>query len=161
MTTPVRPTSDIDIRRARALARVLDTVIGVPGTPLRIGLDAILGIIPGGGDVVGAALSAYIVLTAAKRGVSPAVLWRMVANVAIDTAIGAIPLLGDLFDVAWKSNTKNVELLERYVASPEKATTRSRGLGILVVVVVLLVLIGLGALTFIATRALWRVITGP
>jgi hypothetical protein len=161
MTTPVLPTPDADVRRARALARVLDTVVGIPGTPLRIGVDAILGIIPGAGDVLGAALSGYIVLTAAKRGVSPAVLWRMVANVAIDTAIGAIPVLGDLFDVAWKSNTKNVELLERYISSPEKATTKSRGLGILVVVVVLLVLIGLGTLAFMVTRALWRILTGP
>ena len=160
MTTPVSPASDADVRRARALARVLDTAIGIPGTPLRIGVDAILGVIPGAGDVLGAALSGYIVLTAAKRGVSPAVLWRMVANVAIDTAIGTIPVLGDLFDVAWKSNTKNVELLERYVASPEKATTRSRALGVLVVVVVLLVLIGLGTLAFLVTRALWRILTG-
>lgn len=160
MAAPVQPSTEADIRRARTLARVLDTVIGVPGTPLRIGLDAILGIIPGAGDVLGAALSGYIVLTAAKRGVSPAVLWRMVVNVAIDTAIGTIPLLGDLFDVAWKSNTRNVELLERYVASPERTTTRSRALAVLVVVGVVLALIGLGAVAFMVTRALWRVLTG-
>src|SRR5687767_2496107 len=112
MASPPAIPNDADVRRARALARALDTAIGVPGTPLRIGADAILGLIPGAGDIVGAALSSYIVLAAARRGAPPAVLWRMVANVAIDTAIGAIPVLGDLFDVAWKSNTKNVELLE-------------------------------------------------
>lgn len=159
MGAPVLATTDTDVRRARAIARVLDTAVGIPGTPLRIGVDAILGIIPGAGDVLGALLSGYIVIAAAKRGVSPAVLWRMVANVAIDTAVGAIPVLGDLFDVVWKSNTKNVELLERYIASPEKTTTRSRTAGILVVVVVLLALIGLGALAFMVARAVWRILT--
>lgn len=159
MTPPVVTTNDTDVRRARALARALDTVIGIPGTPLRIGADAILGLIPGAGDVVGAALSSYIVLAAARRGAPPAVLWRMVANVAIDTAIGAIPVLGDLFDIAWKSNTMNVELLERFVAEPKNVTTRSRLIGALVVIVVLLVLVGLATLGFLVARALWQLFT--
>ena len=154
------PTSgDRDLRRARALARALDTAVGIPGTPLRIGADAILGLIPGAGDIVGAALSSYIVLAAARKGAPPSVLWRMVANVAIDTAIGTIPVLGDLFDVAWKSNTMNVALLERYVAEPQTVTTRSRAIGALVVIVVLLVLIGLGTLSFLIARAIWQLLT--
>ena len=156
---PVR-TTDPEIVRARALARALDTIIGIPGTPLRFGADAILGLIPGAGDVIGAAMSSWIVMAAARRGVPPEVLGRMLYNVVIDTAIGTIPGLGDLFDVAWKSNTKNVELLERFVIEPQKVTTRSRLLGILVAVVVLLALIGLGALSFMLTRALWRILTG-
>jgi hypothetical protein len=151
--------NDADVRRARTLARALDTAIGVPGTPLRIGADAILGLIPGAGDIVGAALSSYIVLAAARRGAPPAVLWRMVANVAIDTAIGAIPVLGDLFDVAWKSNTMNVELLERFVAEPKNVTTRSRWIGVLIVIAVLLVLVGLATLGFLVARAIWQLIT--
>jgi hypothetical protein len=159
ITPPVATPNNTEIRRARALARALDTVVGIPGTPLRIGLDAILGLIPGAGDVAGAVLSAYIVLIASKNGAPPAVLWRMVANIAIDTAIGAIPVLGDLFDVAWKSNIKNVELLEHFTAQPQKATTRSRALGFLVVTVVLLALIGLGALGVFVARAIWQLLT--
>lgn len=159
MTPPPQTTDDSDIRRARALARALDTVIGVPGTPLRIGVDAILGLIPGAGDLAGAALSAYIIFTAYQKSAPPSVLWRMVANVAIDTAVGAIPVLGDLFDVAWKSNTMNVALLERYLADPQKTTTKNRLLGALVVVLVLALLVGLVTLGFLISRALWRLIT--
>jgi hypothetical protein len=159
MASPLVPSNDAELRRARALARVLDTAIGIPGTPLRIGADAILGVIPGAGDVLGAALSGYIVLAAARKGAPPSVLWRMVANVAIDTAIGSIPLLGDLFDVAWKSNTMNVALLERYVAEPQTVTTKSRMVAALVVIVVLLVLIGLGTLGFLLARAIWQLLS--
>src|SRR5688500_4991415 len=125
-----------DIRRARALARVLDSAVGIPGTPLRIGLDAILGIIPGAGDMVGAALSGYIVLTAARNGAPRAVIARMLGNVILDTAVGSIPLLGDLFDVAYKSNMKNVELLERYSTNSREVTAASRRLGVLVVIAI-------------------------
>ena len=138
---------------------MLDTAVGIPGTPLRIGVDALLGLIPGAGDLAGAALSAYIVLTAYRSGATPSVLWRMLGNIAIDTAVGAIPILGDLFDVAWKSNTMNVELLERFLAEPHKTTTRSRLLGALVVVLVLALLLGLVALGFLVSRALWRLLT--
>ena len=158
MGPPVTST-DRDVGRARDLARVLDTGFTIPGTRIRFGLDAIIGLIPGGGDLVGAALSSVIVLVALRNGVPAVVLWRMVANIAIDTAIGTIPVLGDLFDFAWKSNTKNAELLERYTQQPETVTTRSRTLGVLVVVVIMLVLIGLGTLGFLLTRALWQLLT--
>ena len=86
-TEPTRA-PDSQVRNARALARVLDSAVGIPGTPIRIGLDAILGLIPGGGDVAAAALSGYIVLTAARRGVPTPVIARMLVNVLADTAIG-------------------------------------------------------------------------
>jgi hypothetical protein len=151
--------ADRDAGRARDLARVLDTGFTIPGTRIRFGLDAILGLIPGGGDMAGAALSSVIVLMAVRQGVPAPVLWRMVGNVAIDTAIGTIPLLGDLFDVAWKSNTKNAELLDRFVKEPAAVTKRSRGVGILVVAAILLIIVGIGALGFLVTRALWRLLT--
>ena len=159
MTPPVVPTNDSDIQRARTLARALDALVTVPGTRIRFGGDAILGLIPGAGDVTGALLSAYIVRLAARRGAPPAVLWRMLGNILIDSAVGTVPLLGDLFDVGWKSNLMNAELLERFAAEPQKVTTRSRLLGALVVVLVLLVVIGLGTLSFLVARALWHLIT--
>jgi len=128
------------VGRARELARVLDSAITIPGTGIRLGLDSIIGLFPAGGDAIGAALSSIIVLTALRQGVPRPVIWRMVGNVAIDTLVGSVPLLGDLFDVAWKANSKNAELLARYEGAPEKTTTRSRWFAILVVVVLLLIL---------------------
>ena len=142
ITPPVATPNNTEIRRARALARALDTVVGIPGTPLRIGLDAILGLIPGAGDVAGAALSAYIVLIASKNGAPPAVLWRMVANIAIDTAIGAVPVLGDLFDVAWRANTRNVRLLDAWRERPA-TTRRASAFTVTAILIALIVLIGL------------------
>lgn len=128
------------VARARDLARVLDAAIAIPGTRIRIGLDAIIGLLPAGGDAIGAALSSIIVVTALKQGVPKPVVWRMVGNVVIDTLIGSVPLIGDLFDVAWRANTKNAELLARYENAPEKTTTRSRGFALLVVAVLLVIL---------------------
>jgi len=119
---------------------VLDSAITIPGTSIRLGLDSIIGLFPAGGDAIGAALSSIIVLTALRQGVPKPVIWRMVGNVAIDTLVGSVPLLGDLFDVAWKANSKNAELLARYEGAPEKTTTRSRWFAILVVLVLLLIL---------------------
>jgi hypothetical protein len=160
MTMPRdRPPDRPGASSARDLARVLDTGFTIPGTGIRFGLDAILGLIPGGGDLAGAALSSVIVLMALRQGVPAAVLWRMVGNVAIDTAIGTVPVLGDIFDFVWKSNSRNAELLERYAQAPDAVTKRSRWVGILVVAVILLVLIGIGTVGFLITRALWRLLT--
>ena len=152
-------TDDAALARARAMARVLDSAIAVPGTRIRIGLDPILGLIPGGGDVASALLSAYVVLIAVQRGVPRAVVWRMLANVGIDTLGGTVPLIGDLFDVAYKSNTKNVDLLERFTAQPAVVTQRSRWLGVLAATAILLLLIGIAVTVFFVTRLLWRLLT--
>jgi hypothetical protein len=97
------------------LVFLLDQAIGIPGTRWRIGLDGIAGLLfPGGGDAAGALVSAALVLMAARQGVPRVVVGRMVFNVAVDALIGAVPVLGDLFDFAWKANTRNLQLLERH-----------------------------------------------
>lgn len=149
-----------NIESARALARVLDTAIGIPGTKLRVGLDALLGLIPGAGDAVGAALSGYIILAAARAGASRPVLLRMVGNVVLDTVIGAIPVLGDLFDVAFRSNTRNVALLERLAVDPVTVDRGSRRLGALVIAILVLVILGIVTLGFLLARMLWGLLTG-
>ncbi|MBA3670689.1 MAG: DUF4112 domain-containing protein [Gemmatimonadaceae bacterium] len=106
------------LARARTLARLLDSAARVPGTNVRFGLDAILGLVPGLGDIAGAAFSAHLVLLAARLGAPRATLVRMVANVAIDVVGGAVPVLGDLFDVTWRANTRNVALLDEHLALP-------------------------------------------
>ena len=127
----------------RSLARLLDSAVGIPGTNVRFGLDALIGLIPGVGDLAGAALSGYIVLGAARLGVPKPVLLRMVGNVALDSIIGSVPLLGDLFDVGWRANTRNTALLDRYLEAP--AATRKGSLGVIAGVAALLILLAVGA----------------
>ena len=152
--------SDVsDVRSSNALARLLDTAIRIPGTNIRLGLDAVLGLIPGAGDAVGALLSSYIILAAARQGAPRAVLLRMIGNVAIDSVIGAVPVLGDIFDIAFKSNARNAALLERVAVQPEAVAKSSRRVGILLVVGLLVVLFALATLGFLIARLLWRALT--
>jgi hypothetical protein len=149
-----------DLDNARALARILDTAVGVPGTKIRVGLDAILGLIPGAGDAVSAALSGYIILAAARAGASKPVLLRMVGNVVLDTLIGSVPVVGDLFDVAFRANARNVALLERHAVDPTTVDRGSRRLGIVIVAILVLVLLGVITLGFLLARMLWQLLTG-
>jgi len=116
----------------RRLANLLDEAITIPGTKSKIGLDAILGLIPGIGDLGSAAIGGYILLVASKLGVPAVVLWRMLLNLAIDTALGTIPFAGDIFDVAFRANSKNADLLMRSLAEPEAARRSSRWVVVLV-----------------------------
>jgi hypothetical protein len=131
--------------RIRSLARVLDTAVRIPGTDIRFGLDSIIGLIPGLGDVSGAVLSGYIVLASARLGVPPSVVSRMILNVLVDTAIGTVPVIGDVFDVAWGANIRNADLLEKHAASPAATTRSSRA--IIIGAVVALILLAAGAVT--------------
>ena len=147
-----RRSTDTQLARARAVARALDSAIGIPGTKFRVGLDPLLGLVPGLGDVAGAALSGYIVLTGIKLGVSRTVVLRMLANVGMDTVAGSVPLLGDIFDAGWKANNRNVALIERHVASPDATRRASRLMVGAVVSVLALLAIGGLALTVLAMR---------
>lgn len=102
--------------RLRTIARLLDARFGIPGTGLRFGLDSLLGLIPGLGDGAMALVSLYILVEAHRLGVRPVTLARMTGNVALDLGLGAVPVLGDIFDFFWKSNLRNVALLERDLA---------------------------------------------
>lgn len=112
---------------------------------MRFGLDPILGLIPGLGDATGIVLSAYLVIEAARTGASRAVLLRMLFNVGVDSLLSVIPLLGDLLDAGWKSNSRNLALLRRHLGDPRGADSASRSfiamvlIGLLLLVVVVLV----------------------
>ncbi|MGH7721090.1 MAG: DUF4112 domain-containing protein [Gemmatimonadaceae bacterium] len=138
---------------ARAAARLLDEAIRIPGTNVRVGLDPILGIIPGLGDVLGGAMSGYLILLASRHGAPRSVLLRMLGNVLVDSVAGAVPLLGDLFDVGWKSNTRNLALLDRYLEQPQKVRTSSRALVALILLVLALAVVGGVALAVWVVRA--------
>jgi hypothetical protein len=99
------------LERVRFLARLLDTCFILPGG-YRIGIDPILGLIPGVGDLIGAGLSLYLVREASKLGISKWILLRMLGNVGLEALIGLVPVIGDLFDAAFKANVRNLRLLE-------------------------------------------------
>ncbi|AMN44088.1 DUF4112 domain-containing protein [Rhodoplanes sp. Z2-YC6860] len=107
------PISSHAVRLARLdmIANLLDTALVIPGTGIRFGIDAIVGIVPGIGDALTTAVSLYIVYEAHQLGAPWHVVSRMLINVAIDSAVGAVPLLGDAFDVMWRANCRNVKLL--------------------------------------------------
>ena len=136
------------LQRVRGLAWLLDNSIPIPGTNWRIGLDALIGLIPGLGDAAGAVFSSYILLEAGKLGASRSTLLRMGANVLIESVVGIVPLIGDLFDAGWKANQRNLRLLERSLETPALARRRDRGFVAATVVVVGAIGIGLAAATW-------------
>lgn len=136
---------DADVRPLRNLSHVLDELIPLPGG-YRIGLDGLIGLIPGVGDAVGAALSSYIIAQAARLGVPTSVLLRMIGNVALETVVGAIPFLGDLFDFGWKANRRNVALLERHFGQSTRGERGNQRLRNVIVVALALFFIAILAL---------------
>jgi hypothetical protein len=104
------------IARLDALANLLDTAFVVPGTGIRFGVDSIIGLVPGIGDAVTTAISLWIVHEAHQLGAHKHVIARMLGNVALDGVIGAVPLVGDAFDVAWRANRRNVRILREHLA---------------------------------------------
>jgi hypothetical protein len=104
------------LERLDALAKLLDSSFFIPGTKIRMGLDGIIGLVPVVGDLISGAISSYIIWEARRLGASRWVLGRMVTNTLIDTAVGAIPLAGDAFDVLFRTNVRNLALLRRHLA---------------------------------------------
>lgn len=149
-------------KRIRFLGDLLDSSIPIPGTSRTVGLDAVIGLIPGIGDVVGGLLSGYILLEAARAQVPTMTLVRMLANVGIDTAVGIVPAVGDLFDAAWKANTKNVMLLQGHLVSMEDPDDNQRGVigaTFLALAVLVAIVVGGLALTIYVARLLWGLST--
>jgi hypothetical protein len=134
------------------LTRLLDSAIPIPGTRYRFGLDALIGIVPGIGDAVGALFSAFIVFQAARMGVSSPTLVRMMGNVALDTIVGEIPLLGDVFDAGWKANTRNLALLEGHLEQPAATRRSSRRALWLIGGALVLLLIGVIAVAILVAE---------
>ena len=103
---------------------LLDEAFRVPGTNIRFGLDGIIGLVPGLGDVVAGLLSLIIPLAAWIRGVPYVTLIRMAANIGIGVLVGSVPFLGDIFDIAWKANRRNYQLMRRHLGEPRRHTWR-------------------------------------
>ncbi len=140
-------------RRLRRYAWFLDDSIPLPLIGRRVGVDAVIGLVPGVGDALGALLSSYVLVEAVRIGVSKAVFFRMVLNVLIETVVGAVPVLGDLFDAAFKANERNVDLLESYLDDPRETARASRTIAAGIAVALLMLI--LGALAVIAWLLRW------
>jgi hypothetical protein len=110
-----REAIDAAMARVAMLARLMDALFVIPGTRIRLGFDAILGLVPVAGDLLAQATSTYIIWEAHQLGVGKLTLMRMFANTLIDTVIGSVPIAGDVFDVAFRANMKNLRLLQRHL----------------------------------------------
>lgn len=128
------------VKRLWRLGRAMDESIRLPGG-YRIGLDGLIGLIPGFGDTAGAIVSSYVIAEAARLGVPSRILALMIYNVLVETVIGLVPVLGDLFDFAWKANMRNLRLLERHMGEHTGGADAQRRL-MRVVLVVLVLLVG-------------------
>jgi hypothetical protein len=147
----------LDPRRMDRLRRVgwlLDNSIPIPCTRYRLGIDEFIGIVPGIGDLIGGFLSLYIILEAARMGVPRGVLARMGWNVAVDTLVGEVPILGDLFDIGFKANIRNLALLDGYLQRPVEVRRASRRFAALLIVGLLVLTAGAVALAVLLVRLL-------
>ena len=111
------------LKRIERLAKLMDTAWGIPFTKWRFGVDSVVGLVPGAGDVVNLGVSVYTLVLARKMGVPNALLLKMAANSGIDFGVGSIPVLGDVFDMFFKSNTRNLKMLTEFLAT-QKAGAR-------------------------------------
>jgi hypothetical protein len=133
--------------RLNRLAWLLDSSIPIPGTRFTIGLEALIGLFPVLGDLVGVLLSSYIVSEAARLGAGKSILARMTFNVVVEGLAGMVPFAGDLFDAAWKANQRNVRLLNDHLERPRQAAASSKkfiALIVLVLVALIASIAGLG-----------------
>jgi len=151
-STPLAPVTEIGtlerdrLDRLRRLGYLLDNSIPIPGTRFRIGLETIIGLVPGVGDLVGGGFSVYIILQAARMGVPASLLARMGWNLLVDVAVGAIPLLGDLFDAGYKANLRNLALLDRHVQGPAQSRRANRQFVAILILLLVLLVVGAFAL---------------
>jgi hypothetical protein len=138
--------------RLKQFAWLLDSSIPIPGTRLTVGLEAIIGLLPFIGDLIGVLLSSYILSEASRLGAPKSVLMRMGANVGIEGVVGIVPFAGDLFDAAFKANQRNVRILNDWFDHPEKTERSSRLFGLSLIAGIVVLLAGLIYLGFLVMR---------
>jgi hypothetical protein len=138
--------------RLKQLAWLLDSSIPIPGTRFTVGIEALIGLFPFIGDLVGVLLSSYILGEAARLGAPRSVLLRMSANVALEGVVGIVPFAGDVFDAAYKANQRNVRLLEAWLEEPGRTVRSSRLLGAAIVALVAVFLVALVLLAIALVR---------
>jgi hypothetical protein len=163
MKTPLPARQINKLTKLRRVSKILDNAIAIPGTKISFGLDPILGLLPGGGDTVTGGIAAYIVVEAARMGVPREILWKMVGNILIDSCAGTVPVVGDVFDLGWKANVKNLELLEKHldIAESSKGTVNRINDRLFIfglILVLALIVIGFATITFFTVTWFWHLI---
>lgn len=143
------------LAEVEALAWLLDNSIPVPGTGRRFGIDALIGFVPGIGDLVSAGVGLVVVWRGARMGLPRIVVARMLANSAIDLIVGAIPIAGDAFDLWFKASTRNLNLIRRWLDQPDQSTAGDWAAVLAVVGAVVALVIGIGWLIVSAVSALF------
>ena len=143
MNDEQREINEEKLSRLKRLSEKLDDSITIPGTERKIGIDPIIGLMPVGGDLIGGVISLYIMRSGIKMGVPREIIIRMFVNVALEFVIGCLPIVGDLFDATWKSNQRNVKLIENSVMSNQENTI----FGYFLIGILMSVLVGVIILT--------------
>jgi len=123
---PRQQRAHVGLERLRAVTRLMDQAFGIPGTKWRFGLDALMGLVPGLGDVAGGVIAVYALRVARQLGAPGVIQLHMLTNIALDALIGTIPVLGDLFDFVYKAQTRNLALLDDWLQTPHRQVKRSR-----------------------------------
>ena len=140
------------LQRLSNISHVLDNAIAIPGLGYRVGLDPIIGLLPGGGDLIAGMVSIYIVAEAARLGVPAATLGRMGLNILTEVIIGTVPMIGDFFDVVWKANARNVRLLERHIRHPIPSRRVDKIFAIVLIAGLLVLVLGIATLSLLFVR---------
>ena len=134
--------------RLKLLSERLDDLIKIPGTNQKIGIDAIVGVIPSLGDFIGVIFSTYIMYSGIKMGVSSKIVIKMATNIALEFIIGSIPIIGDIFDALWKANKRNVELIEEVtIENQENYRLNYLIMASLIIIILFIIIIILGYLS--------------
>ena len=133
--------SNNQLKSLEKLAKLMDAQFTIPGTNIKFGLDALIGLVPGVGDLSTFAISGYMLFIMAKNGASGFVLARMILNILVDAIVGAVPILGDIFDVAFKANTRNMRLMNQYYKEGKHKGSAWKVI-IPVLVILLIIIIG-------------------
>jgi hypothetical protein len=155
----VRSVEEAGVRETRqrlaSLAWLLDSSIPIPGTRFTVGIDALIGLFPFIGDLIGVLFSSYILSEASRLGAPKSVLMRMSFNIGLEGIVGIVPFAGDLFDAAFKANQRNVKLLNDWFERPHKTERASRAFGVGLIAAVVVFLALLGYVGFLAVRWLF------
>jgi hypothetical protein len=134
------------LERLRLVTQLFDQAFAIPGTKWRFGLDALFGLVPGLGDIAGGLVAVYALRVARNLRAPAEIQLHMLTNIALDSLVGMIPLLGDLFDFAFKAQTRNLALLDRWMATPDRQMRRSRRGLLLIPIAIVVVFATLTAL---------------
>lgn len=148
------------LEKIRRLSYLWDRAFGIPGTNFRVGIEAIVGLLPIGGDIIGIIMSGYILLQVIQFNLPKTLLARMLFNVLLDAVVGSVPFLGDFFDTTWKANTKNVRLLEAHLSNPEESRKNDNKFFSLLFAGLFLLTVILIALLIIFVRFVTKIIFG-